>query len=123
VLLTPHELYTVSPCARDVARWTRRKWLVCSRCHATMGSREIKEGGAAMRVTVTIVANGISRAHIVRDAIDMRRSIARMHTESRKRIIIYACKRRNIPVTGAMTVTSRLVPRDPRLNGSFHKSH
>lgn len=45
-----------------------------------------------MRVTVTIVANGISRAHIVRDAIDTRRSIARMHAESRKRIIIYACK-------------------------------
>lgn len=79
------------------------KWLVCS-CHATMGSCERKEGGAAMRVTVTIVATGISQARAMHDSIDTRWSIARMDTGSRKRII-YACGDR------AMTVISRSVPR------------
>jgi len=108
--------WTSTSCARDKARWkARRKWLVCSRCHATMGPRERKEGGAAMRVTVTIVANGISQTRAM--PIDTRRSIARMHMESRKRIIYTRACEKNIARSNRAAVISC----DPRLNGSFHR--
>lgn len=73
-----------------------------------------------MRVTVTIVASGVSQAGPRRARRNDRYAPidARMHTGSRKRIIYPVRGKERGPVTEAMTVISRFVP----LNGSFHGS-